>query len=198
LEQSLNVLAPYGILSQHEMTTVYGQLQKLEPTQEQLYNDGLQLILAMMRIQRLDIKGEPSAQNNLDPTVQSNNFRLKEVLDSLRAVFNNELSPGDPPEAYLDLARAHGEEFRQLVDLARRCCAAQQTALLNKLSRAYQKPDFCIRRDALGSYRDQLLPLTFSWDENWYYGYKINLWGDPSQEAAAAPVESDSVAQSDL
>jgi hypothetical protein len=51
----------------------------------------------------------------------------------------------------------------------------QREALLNKLSRAFQKPDFCVRRDALGPDRDRLLPITLSWDEDWYSGKKIDF-----------------------
>jgi len=60
--------------------------------------------------------------------------------------------------------------LREAVYLATQYCNVQQAALLNKLSRGYQKPDFCIRRDALGRERDRLLPLSQSWDEEWYFG----------------------------
>ena len=68
----------------------------------------------------------------------------------------------------------HVQEFREAVALARRYCNVQREALLNKLSRAFQKPDFCIRRDALGPERNRLLPITLSWDEEWYTGKKID------------------------
>ena len=58
------------------------------------------------------------------------------------------------------------------IALARKFCGAQREALLNKLSRAYQKPDFCISRDSVGAGRDNLLPLSLSWDKEWYYGHE--------------------------
>ena len=60
-------------------------------------------------------------------------------------------------------------EVREAVQLASQYCNVQQDALLNKLARGYQKPDFCIRRDALGRERDRL-SINLSWDEDWYYG----------------------------
>jgi hypothetical protein len=67
--------------------------------------------------------------------------------------------------------------FREAVQLAKNYCDVQRAALLNKLSRAYQKPDFCVRRDSVGALRDvllpmrdEVLPITVSWDEDWYHG----------------------------
>jgi len=79
------------------------------------------------------------------------------------------------PEDLLAMTGEHVEEFREAVALARKYCNVQREALLNKLSRAFQKPDFCVRRDALGPDRDRLLPITLSWDEDWYSGKKIDF-----------------------
>ena len=71
--------------------------------------------------------------------------------------------------------------FRDAVQLARNYCNVQRDALLNKLSRAYQKPDFCVRRDAVGSACDTLLPITLSWDSDWYHGMTFSENEDRDQ-----------------
>ena len=76
---------------------------------------------------------------------------------------------------WMTWAKQHSEEFRHMVQLARSLCDAQKEAFLNKLSRAYQKPDFCIRRDSVGSRSNELLPLSLSWDEDWYYGRNVEF-----------------------
>jgi hypothetical protein len=62
------------------------------------------------------------------------------------------------------------DRIREATELAGRYCNVQRDALLNKLARAYQKPDFCIRRDAAGRAREQAFPIALSWDEDWYHG----------------------------
>jgi hypothetical protein len=59
------------------------------------------------------------------------------------------------------------------VALARKRCDFQREALFNKLSRAWQKPDFCVKRDAAGVDRNRLFPLAESWDDDWYYGRSV-------------------------
>ena len=64
-------------------------------------------------------------------------------------------------------------------------CEQQLHAIFKELARAWQKPDFCIRRDVFGPERDTLLPLAESWDENWYYGPNLELQADyPTGETA--------------
>lgn len=64
--------------------------------------------------------------------------------------------------------------LREAVTSARHWCDAIEQAIRDALARAYQKPDFCIRRDAVGSYSGQLLATTWSWDEGWYRGRADN------------------------
>jgi predicted metalloprotease len=86
----------------------------------------------------------------------------------------------------------HPDRFRPLVDLAHAICETQYEAVLNKLSRAYQKPDFCVRRDSVGSDCDQFLPVSLSWDADWYYGPTDFKSSSPAQ----TPVKVDSVTES--
>jgi len=86
-------------------------------------------------------------------------------------------------------AKQQSEEFRHMVELARTLCDAQKEAFLNKISRAYQKPDFCIRRDSVGSRSNELLPMSLSWDENWYYGRDVE-YRVPSMAKLTTPSKS--------
>lgn len=60
--------------------------------------------------------------------------------------------------------------FREAMNLCRERCQYQRMALLNLLSRGWQKPDFCVRRDSAGADRNRYFPLDQSWDEDWYVG----------------------------
>ena len=124
------------------------------------------LLEVLGRITKLQVVGEPSADNNLNVQVQGYRERLRELLDRpplkglrLQAAGLNAAAIG-----------AAAEPLRQAVVAARKYCGAQDEALLNTLSRAWQKPDFCIRRDSVGPERDRLLTVTGSWDDEWYYG----------------------------
>jgi hypothetical protein len=171
MEECVDVLVPIQVLG---MSTATGALQQTDGNTldaAKVLETGRQLLQTLRGIRNLEIEGEPSERNNLDNHVQADNFRLRDLLDQLEGL----LDPTASLEASLEFARQHGEEYQQAVELARRCCDAQHEALLNKLARAYQKPDFCIRRDALGPGCDDLLPLSFSWDAEWYYGENIRL-----------------------
>ena len=145
--------------------------------------EGKALIAALNEIARRGVVGEPSPHNNLDTVALAEESRLKNMLSTLEAEFLDEKVSGESPEATLDKARAHSTEEGEIVTLARDKCQVQFEALINKLSRAYQKPDFCLRRDAFSAAdRDRLLPLALSWDPEWYYGEVIKL--DPGLAGA--------------
>ena len=130
---------------------------------------GAALLQALRQIGDLRVVGEPSANNNLDMQVLGYRIKLQELLghpplsDLAQAV--------SPPTQTQLLAVA--DSLREAVVLARRYANAQSEALLNTLARAWQKPDFCIRRDAVGDLKDRLLTVTGSWDADWYYGKRI-------------------------
>lgn len=125
------------------------------------------LIEALTQIRGLSIEGQPSETNDLDVRVAGDRLRLFELLAEARA-----LSAGASQNAG---SLNYGADYREMVDLARKRCNYQLEALLNKLARAYQKPDFCIRRDSVGFNCDALLPKSLSWDEDWYYGDVLNV-----------------------
>jgi hypothetical protein len=176
MDKDINVLAAAAILAPQDLERSYDDLGEKMPTNKQFAQVVLNLIRTLRSISVQTIEGEPSERNNLDACVRADQKRLQDLL---RAV-PHESTPdtilpraSDPPEATLQWAMQHIDEFRNLVTLAQGFCDVQTDALLNKLSRAYQKPDFCIRRDSVGSYSDQLLPLSLSWDADWYYGRNI-------------------------
>lgn len=171
MENSVNILTSLAILGPAGLQKTFERLGKTAPTAPELYQAGVDLVDALIGIQNQSVVGEPSEHNNLDTYVAADKIRLGELITNLGSF----LKPGTSVEGTLQIAEGHLEEFRELVELARRCCDAQQHALLNKLSRAYQKPDFCIRRDAVGADARRLLPMTLAWDEDWYYGKEIEL-----------------------
>ncbi|MEO8596004.1 MAG: hypothetical protein ABI759_21970 [Candidatus Solibacter sp.] len=112
---------------------------------------------ALKTINGLKIVGEPSERNNLDSRVLADHSRFGELLEILLTKHT--------------VIRV--DDLDYVLDLARRYCGVQINALLNKLSRAYQKPDFCVPRDVLGADADRYLPLSLSWDADWYFGRNI-------------------------
>jgi hypothetical protein len=184
LEHSVDMLSASAILGVKGLKEAYEAInQKLPPGQRlhvpdaaELYADAKNLFSAMAAIQKMPVEGEPSPHNNLDTTALADEIRLGEMLAVLGEEFKDDAGSDDSVAAKLEAGRAHSTEEGEMVTLARRKCEVQYEALVNKLSRAYQKPDFCIRRDAFAAgQRDGLVPMTLSWDENWYYGDKIRL-----------------------
>jgi hypothetical protein len=190
MEEYLSVLSAAAILKPAGLDEFYQeQLKKAGPGTLDLVTQGMFLVGALEKISQLKIAGEPSEYNNLDAQVRADRERLVEMLASLgRSVETEDSNKGDANSSARVLAWAldHAAEFRQAVDLARGFCKAQNEAFLNKLSRAYQKPDFCIRRDAVGNSCSELLPLSLSWDQDWYYGRPVTYErkGMPSASAA--------------
>lgn len=148
------------------------------PGVDELEKDAATLGASLKAIFAMSIVGQPSPEYNLDPRILADHARLGELLAGLRKALDMEAKMNPRPEAVLiTMAQKYGDQLMSVVDLARRYCDVQYQALLNKLSRGYQKPDFCIRRDAVGSSAnsDSLLPMTLSWDQHWYYGEQIVL-----------------------
>ena len=184
LEQCIDMLSPLAILGLEGVKAAYAMLNQpagssnpnQPPTAADFVAEGQALVASLGNIAQMGVVGEPSPHNNLDTVAGAGETRLKEMLAALHAEFTDELREGVQPEAMLDKARAHSTEEGQMVSLARDKCQVQFEALINKLSRAYQRPDFCLRRDAFSAAdRDRLLPLALSWDPDWYYGQAIEL-----------------------
>jgi hypothetical protein len=147
-----------------------------------------------------DVLGRPSKED--DAQVRGEWTRLNELLAEIQLVVGAQ--PTEPLRQVLKkgqstqvdqflretIAGQRGlliDKLREAVFLAGRYCDVQHAALINKLSRAYQKPDYCIRRDAVGPWCDELLPLTLSWDAEWYHGPTSSA----DDDGGGPPAESD-------
>jgi hypothetical protein len=165
-----------------------------EKTSPEQQNNATSFLLALKAICGLDIEGQPSAHNNLDTRVVDDRKRLKEMMEAFFPALMQGKSTAAPPSPdAIQWALHNPDRFRPLVDLAHAICETQYEAVLNKLSRAYQKPDFCVRRDSVGADCDQFLPVSLSWNPDWYYG--PTLAEVDSVSATDASVEVDSVAE---
>jgi hypothetical protein len=191
LEKTVDTLTPLAILGVEGLKQAYHTLnaalgpneQWPAPDEAELLAAGRTFLQTLRKIQKHGIVGEPSPQHNLDTLVLADITRLGELLDSFEAELKEELQPGDSDAAKLEKARAHSTEEGTLLRFARRYANVQFEALINKLSRAYQKPDYCVRRDSFtAADRDRLLPQSLSWNEDWYYGEKIVLSKDLALE----------------
>jgi hypothetical protein len=48
-------------------------------------------------------------------------------------------------------------------------------AVIDKMAKIAQKPDYCVPRSSAGTERDRLFPREDSWDEDWYVGPEARL-----------------------
>lgn len=186
MEAAIDVLTPLAVLGGGGVQQAYQVLQKQpaqgqdpcplpQPTPAEFYANGLKLRAALKAIAAAGVVGEPSPHNNLDTVALAEEARLREMIDALDKELIDEITPSDVSGS-LDSGRAHTTEFNEMIRLARNKCEVQYEALINKISRAYQKPDFCLRRDMFNAAdRERLLPSALSWDPDWYYGEKIEL-----------------------
>jgi hypothetical protein len=198
IERCIDLLSPLSILGFRGLQATYANINKgrqestlTAPSAADLWKLGDELFAAIRTLLDMDIVGEPSTHNSLDPVALANQERLEKMLVTVNAELDDEkdavlrAATDQPPdqaalnETLLSMLMTHVEEEGEIVSLARAKCQLQFEALLNKLSRAFQKPDFCLRRDAFSpADRDRLLPIALSWDEDWYYGEDIKL--DPA------------------
>jgi hypothetical protein len=147
-------------------------------------------------ISDIRVIGEPaSLDGRKDFAVRDNATRLCEIfsrtLEKLRQDFEDLMTqPGivarqeetfggagkralakdDPIQQAVEKAWAVWPMLREAVTLARARCDMQREAMLSQLSKAWQKPDFCVRRDAAGPEAERLFPRIESWDDHWYVG----------------------------
>jgi hypothetical protein len=180
MEELIEYLAPLDVLGNTRTLELYNRMkpEAAQPaTTATLVKASRELLELLNRLRHLRIQGQPSGSSPLAPNVSAASTRFGEMLDHL----DKALMPGgqawveqEYEDRLLD-AEAHAADFRDLVALARRYCDAQLEALLNKLSRAFQKPDFCIYRGMLGSAAELQLRSELSWDEDWYTGMQIRL-----------------------
>jgi hypothetical protein len=195
MERCIDLLSPLSILGFRGLQAAYTKINQdrpndplTAPNAADLRKLGDELFAAIDSVLQLHIVGEPSTHNNLDPVALANEERLRTMLAALKAELQDETDPQAPNDTQLSMLMNHTEEEGEIVSLARAKCQLQFEALLNKLSRGFQKPDFCLRRDAFSpADRDRLLPIALSWDEDWYYGEDIELNKALANEVVTGP-----------
>jgi hypothetical protein len=170
LEQYINELSPVLIMGMQGVRAAYAKIDPNLPVPDarRFIRVGEELLATMGKIE-----GEPSIDDNLDPVAQARDQRLKDILATLNAERDEEkeMNNADSDDSKLLKALTHATEVGEIMSLAREKSQVQYEALLIKLSRAFQKPDFCLRRDAFSTAdRNQFFPLALSWDEDWYFG----------------------------
>lgn len=134
---------------------------------------------------------ESSSMRDLDTRLRKH---VVEVINPIAKRYHLGLDAGghamrpsvDYTGAMQEMWQAH-DVFREAVALARARCIQQREALFNRLSKAYQKPDFCVPRDACGVDEDRLFPLAESWDKEWYAGPDVTNDPRTRSEARVSP-----------
>jgi len=175
MNDAVSMLAAAAILDLPGADEIYRQMDRTAPTTADLAKGCVMLMASLREIGEL--KGVGWVHENPDPTENADRARLMDLLSAL-AEKSRPAAKADRDAAQEQLVKwalAHESDFRDAVDLARGICEAENQAFLNKLARAFQKPDFCLRRDSVGKGADELLPESLSWDASWYYGRTIEF-----------------------
>ncbi len=172
LESHFDALGPWLLMDDQDLKAA---TQNKGLDDASLLEAARQLLASILLFKNLTIQGEPSNSNYLDQQVGGYAGKLNELLAGpLLGLVSKEgmkkLSTADG----LQHVKAATGPLREAVAMARKLCHSQREAMLNTLSRAWQKPDFCIRRDAVSSQRDRLLTTMGSWDEDWYFGKQFD------------------------
>jgi len=160
-----------------------------KPSPETMIATIKQFLACLAAIATLDIDGVPGTPDrSIDGAAAANEDRLSyllgNVLSEIGLVARRAEEGGLRAE---DMHVVGSEAFRlrreckEAVALARQRVELQRQAVFNRLAKAAQKPDFCVRRDAAGPDRDRLFPLAESWDEDWYYGPRLLDTEDPAE-----------------
>lgn len=179
LEKQWTVLAEWGV------TRMYGtrkpKMARTVPSVAAVRSTIIAFVDALEAIAAMAVVGEPAGPTSgTDFEVRDNGSRLQELLATalgpMRSTLES-LPANELPADYLttiDEAWMLRDVCTTAVALARKRCDLQREAVFNKLARAWQKPDFCVKRDAAGTERDRLFPLAESWDDDWYYGRAVS------------------------
>lgn len=199
LEESVSSLLSAAILNAQELESLSKNLDRTPPGIDELSKGFVSLLATLREISELRIEGQAWEYGDLDANVTADQARLVQLLNGLQEGAKPGLGAQSVSDARAKLVAWTLEssgQIRQAVELARAYCGAQNNAFLTKFSRAYQKPDFCIRRDSVGCETGRLLPAALSWDKNWYYGRnasEFNADTSPVEDLPAAAVKSNGV-----
>jgi hypothetical protein len=152
----------------------------LKPDQAELvFTTIKQFLDCLTAIANFDILGVPGTPDRaIDGAATANEDRLRYLITTIKAEFDSIMDRGSAPqpdewEVLIERILRLRLEAKHAVALARQRVVLQREALFNRLSKARQKPDFCVRRDVAGPDCDRLFPIAECWDENWYYGPRL-------------------------
>ena len=174
LETHFDALGPWLLIDDEDPNS--GQPMQGEGLDDNsLLEAARNLLVSIQEFKGLRIRGEPSNSNYLDQQVGGYATKLHELLKGpLAALVSEQGQQVLSTVEGLQQVKAATKPLREAVSMARKLASSQREAMLNTLSRAWQKPDFCIRRDAVSSERDRLLTTMGSWDEDWYFGKRFD------------------------
>lgn len=207
LEGHWKKLANWGVTRLYPEMTLPGD-STLLPTNAAIVAELDSFLDAVKAMRRVAVIGEPaSLDGRRDFAIRDNDARLDEIFASAlselmkefnalleapsvsgrsRSVAKNESDPKDPYWLIVEKAWIVWPMLREAVTLARARCDLQRDALLSQLSKAWQKPEFCVRRDAAGPEVERLFPRAESFDAEWYVGPVNSKSGTtPKQKAGA-------------
>lgn len=206
MEANVDVISPLSILGLRGMKYLdaSGQFDSAYDSSAPSYNADIinnwlgefvktakDLLQVAQEISASDIQGGPGI-SNLDPLVRASCWRIGEILAALTPELLTPL--GSQAEA-IELVRRRFKTLSELIELCRTCAKAQRDGLINKLSRGYQKPDYCVLRNSVGGEADSLFPRALSWSADWFSGHKVNLIESMPDENGEPKVDAPSEMQ---
>ena len=214
MEGSWTTLANWGLMRMYPTLGVMGN-KDLVPSNSAIVGEIRGFLDSVNSIKQFGVIGEPATlHGRQDFAVRDNDARMHEIftraLTALRdqfavlirttdaqrpsgdagskSVAQNTSAPGDPYQAVVDKAWEVWTLLREAVMLARARCDLQREALMSQLSKAWQKPDYCVRRDSAGPEVERLFPRAESWDSEWYVG-SVSGEAPPTQKMAQDDLE---------
>ncbi len=173
LEDSYNQIAPLLLLGATQSAVVMGLVQQPVLSKSKRDRAAQRFLGALEKIAGLPIAGLPIAAESTLENVEASKTRLKKLLEILKDKIT------EVPDVSAGVSI---DDVTEALRLARTLCGTQREAILDKFAHAYQKPDFCIRRDSVGTAADRLLRSELSWDDDWYAGADI-----PRERADGVP-----------
>jgi hypothetical protein len=200
LEQHWAILAQWGVERLYGKAA--GGSSDASPNELDVLNALTAFLNGVIAINDLQVIGECGPRlDGGDYAARDNQSRLAELterifepltskLETILASFAATAPPGPSAPDYTitveEVWRVR-DDCRRAVELIRERCDLQRDAVLNKLSRMWQKPDYCVRRDSVGTGRDRLFPKAESWDDEWYYGPSVYPPSIPHVDGSALP-----------
>lgn len=186
LDNAWCVIAEYLVGREHDLRTTSPRGAKDLGESAVAFHASLQEIAAMK------VLGYPIAP---DDWTQYAGTRARELQARLDVLLKNGLRVIMNRHRVKEQLWRAREELREALSLAHAICDLQREALCIKLSKIDQKPDFCVLRDVGGARKNTLFPLTWSWDDKWYFGPPLEDGPEPLDRTACPDDAPDELAR---